>query len=170
MMDRNMISKIFWTLCFISAVQAIPVRKRDLNVEDDQLIHSDLQDNISLLDLENDMYNAEILQQYLETIDTLHIENDILSGLLNDQLSRNTKQTRRSRKRNQRMDRNRRSFDSISHSTGGFSTAQLTENPTLRRLRELAALHQRRVLTSTNRPQLPNGLEVLYPILHQGQR
>jgi hypothetical protein len=48
------------------------------------------------------------------------------------------------------MERSRRSFDSISHVTGGFIGQNTANNPTLRRLQQLAALHQRRKLFGMN--------------------
>lgn len=100
----------------------------------------------------------------------MEIENDILADLLNEQFyeyDRNLKNSRRIRKRNLKMERNRRSFDSISHTTGGFIGQNTASNPTLRRLQQLAALHQRRKLSGISTLQFPSGSEILFPILHR---
>jgi hypothetical protein len=63
----------------------------------------------ALLDINYDQY----LEQYLADME---IENDILLDLLSEQFykyDRNLKNSRRVRKRNLKMERSRRSFDSI---------------------------------------------------------
>ena len=120
-------------------------------------------DDSALLDINYDQY----LEQYLADME---IENDILLDLLSEQFykyDRNLKNSRRVRKRNLKMERNRRSFDSISHVTGGFIGQNTANNPTLRRLQQLAALHQRRKLFGMNTLQFPHGSEILFPILHR---
>lgn len=125
---------------------------------------SDLpRDDSALLDINYGQY----LEQYLADME---IENDILVDLLNEQFykyDRNLKNSRRIRKRNLKMERNRRSFDSISHTTGGFIGQNTASNPALRRLQQLAALHQRRKLSGMSTLQFPHGSEILFPILHR---
>lgn len=121
-----------------------------------ELLQPDIDDLIELS--END-----ILSQYIETIEQLRVENEILASLLDNQILH---KTQKSRKRDLQMERRaRRSFDSISHMTSSFG--QMVENPTLQKLRELIALRQQRQ-AGNMRNRLPDGYEVLFPILHHG--